>query len=81
LGLHYKNGHRQRVVIGKDTRLSGYMIENAMVAGFTSVGRRRVPARADPDPRRRDADAFHARRLRGHDLRFPQSVFDDTASS
>jgi len=26
------------VVIGKDTRLSGYMIENAMVAGFTSVG-------------------------------------------
>jgi phosphoglucosamine mutase len=30
--------HRHRVVIGKDTRLSGYMIENAMVAGFTSVG-------------------------------------------
>ena len=30
--------HRHRVVIGKDTRLSGYMLENAMVAGFTSVG-------------------------------------------
>ena len=30
--------HRHRVVIGKDTRLSGYMIENAMVAGFTAVG-------------------------------------------
>jgi phosphoglucosamine mutase len=29
--------HR-RVVIGKDTRLSGYMIENALVAGFTSIG-------------------------------------------
>jgi len=29
---------RHRVVIGKDTRLSGYMIEYAMVAGFTSVG-------------------------------------------
>ena len=27
-----------RVVIGKDTRLSGYMIENALTAGFTSVG-------------------------------------------
>jgi len=27
-----------RVVIGKDTRLSGYMVENALVAGFTSVG-------------------------------------------
>ena len=26
------------MVIGKDTRLSGYMIENALVAGFTSVG-------------------------------------------
>jgi phosphoglucosamine mutase len=29
---------RHRVVIGKDTRLSGYMIEYALVAGFTSVG-------------------------------------------
>jgi phosphoglucosamine mutase len=29
---------RHRVVIGKDTRLSGYMIETALVAGFTSVG-------------------------------------------
>ncbi|WP_108658535.1 phosphoglucosamine mutase [Acuticoccus kandeliae] len=28
----------QRIVIGKDTRLSGYMLENALVAGFTSVG-------------------------------------------
>ncbi len=38
-GIAFKNGgHRHRVVIGKDTRLSGYMIENALVAGFTSVG-------------------------------------------
>src|SRR6266446_9927694 len=38
-GLVFQRGeHRHRVVIGKDTRLSGYMIENAMVAGFTSVG-------------------------------------------
>ena len=38
-GLAFKNGgHRHRAVIGKDTRLSGYMIENALVAGFTSVG-------------------------------------------
>jgi phosphoglucosamine mutase len=38
-GLAFRRGdHRHRVVIGKDTRLSGYMIENAMVAGFTSVG-------------------------------------------
>jgi phosphoglucosamine mutase len=38
-GLVFRRGeYRHRVVIGKDTRLSGYMIENAMVAGFTSVG-------------------------------------------
>src|ERR1700688_1947683 len=38
-GLVFLRGeHRHRVVIGKDTRLSGYMIEYAMVAGFTSVG-------------------------------------------
>ena len=31
-------GHRHRVVIGKDTRLSGYMLEAALMSGFTSVG-------------------------------------------
>src|SRR5215813_9148651 len=38
-GLVFRRGdHRHRIVIGKDTRLSGYMIETALVAGFTSVG-------------------------------------------
>jgi phosphoglucosamine mutase len=38
-GRYFTRGdHRHRVVIGKDTRLSGYMIETALVAGFTSVG-------------------------------------------
>src|SRR5579885_1653415 len=38
-GAHFLRGdHRHRVVIGKDTRLSGYMMKSAMVAGFTSVG-------------------------------------------
>lgn len=38
-GTVFQRGdHRHRVVIGKDTRLSGYMIETALVAGFTSVG-------------------------------------------
>ena len=38
-GLVFRRGeHRNRVVIGNDTRLSGYMIETALVAGFTSVG-------------------------------------------
>ena len=34
-GLRFTRGsHRHRVVIGKDTRLSGYMIEPALTAGF-----------------------------------------------
>jgi phosphoglucosamine mutase len=38
-GAHFVRGdHKHRVVIGKDTRLSGYMLENALVSGFTSVG-------------------------------------------
>jgi phosphoglucosamine mutase len=38
-GTRFLRGdHRHRVVIGKDTRLSGYMMESALVAGFTSVG-------------------------------------------
>jgi len=36
--FHTGDGRRHKVVIGKDTRLSGYMIEPALVAGFTSVG-------------------------------------------
>ena len=38
-GLKFVNAnYRNRVVIGKDTRRSGYMIENALTAGFTAVG-------------------------------------------
>ncbi|RSU50040.1 phosphoglucosamine mutase [Sphingomonas sp. S-NIH.Pt15_0812] len=38
-GSHFlRGGHKHRVVIGKDTRLSGYMLESALVAGFTAVG-------------------------------------------
>lgn len=38
-GLKFAKGdHRNRVVIGKDTRRSGYMIESALTSGFTAVG-------------------------------------------
>ena len=38
-GTAFRSGsHRHRVVIGKDTRLSGYMLEAALMSGFTSVG-------------------------------------------
>jgi phosphoglucosamine mutase len=38
-GTYFQRGdHKHRVLIGKDTRLSGYMLESALCAGFTSVG-------------------------------------------
>src|SRR5690348_6061870 len=38
-GIRFVRGHhRHRVVIGKDTRLSGYMIEPALTAGFIGAG-------------------------------------------
>jgi len=36
--VFHRGDHRHRVVIGKDTRLSGYMLEPALTAGFTSMG-------------------------------------------
>ena len=78
-GRIFSNGgnHRHRVVIGKDTRLSGYMIESALVSGFTSVGMRRHPARTDADAGRRDADALPACRYRRDDLGLAQSPLQD----
>jgi phosphoglucosamine mutase len=50
-GRHFLRGdHKHRVVIGKDTRLSGYMLENAMVAGFTAVGMDVVQVGPMPTP-------------------------------
>ena len=40
-GIYFKNASTKktkRILLGKDTRRSGYMIENALVSGFTSVG-------------------------------------------
>ncbi len=60
-GAHFLRGaHKHRVVIGKDTRLSGYMIENALVAGFTSVGMDVVQVGPMPTP----AVAMLARSMR-----------------
>jgi phosphoglucosamine mutase len=36
--LYRRGSHRHRVVIGKDTRLSGYMIENALTSGLLAAG-------------------------------------------
>jgi phosphoglucosamine mutase len=50
-GAHFLRGsHRHRVLIGKDTRLSGYMMESALIAGFTSVGMEVVLVGPMPTP-------------------------------
>jgi len=38
LGWYYSQGHKAKVVIGKDTRLSSYMFENALTAGLSASG-------------------------------------------
>jgi len=38
-GIYFKSHSKtKKILLGKDTRRSGYMIENALVSGFTSVG-------------------------------------------
>ena len=50
-GTRFLRGtHKHRVLIGKDTRLSGYMIESALTAGFTSVGMDVVQVGPMPTP-------------------------------
>lgn len=38
LGTQNSPNHRPRIIIGKDTRISGYMLENALAAGIMSLG-------------------------------------------
>ena len=74
-GAHFLRGdHRHRVVIGKDTRLSGYMMELAMVAGFTSVGMDVVLVGPMPTPAVAMLTKRAARRPGRDDLGQPQSV-------
>ena len=66
--------HRHRVVIGKDTRLSGYMIEIGADVGLHRRRHGRVPVRTAADARGRHADALAARRSRRDDLGLAQSL-------
>jgi phosphoglucosamine mutase len=60
-GTRFLRGdHRHRVVVGKDTRLSGYMMESALISGFTSVGMDVVMVGPMPTP----AVALLARSMR-----------------
>jgi phosphoglucosamine mutase len=50
-GIYFrKNSKTNKILLGKDTRISGYMIENALVAGFTSVGYNVVQIGPMPTP-------------------------------
>src|SRR5688500_2045680 len=42
--------HQNRVIIGKDTRLSGYMLEEAMAAGFVAMGMETILVGPMPTP-------------------------------
>ena len=48
--LFRKAGHRTRVVIGKDTRISGYMLESSLEAGVSSMGGISYLVRVLPTP-------------------------------
>src|SRR5260221_11213025 len=50
-GARFTRGdHRHRVIIGKDTRLSGYMLETALTSGFLSMGMDVLLLRPMPTP-------------------------------
>ncbi len=82
-GRLFRSGgdRRHLVVIGKDTRLSGYMIEPALVAGFTSVGMDvrtlGLPCTSTPGVAS-VMSALDARRPGRDDLRASHNNFADT---
>ena len=70
----HPEGTRPKIVLGKDTRLSGYMLENALVAGITSLGVDVLADRTAPDARRGLHHSLASRRRRHRPLRLTQSV-------
>ena len=68
------NAVNKRVVIGKDTRVSGYMIETALVAGFTSIGMDVLQLGPMPTPAVAMLNSSDAGRSWRDDLRLPQSL-------
>jgi phosphoglucosamine mutase len=73
--VQHDDEHRPTVLIGKDTRISGYMLEAALVAGFTAAGVNVIQTGPLPTP----GVAYLTRALRldcrGDDFCFTQCVF------
>ena len=61
---------RARIVVGKDTRLSGYMIEQAIASGICSMGADCILIGPLPTPRGRFCHAEHAGGCGDYDLGF-----------
>ena len=59
-----RSPHRHSILIGKDTRLSGYMLETAMASGICSMGVDVLLVGPAADPRHRLPHALAARRRR-----------------
>ena len=60
-GIRFRSGnHKHRVVIGKDTRLSGYMFESALTAGLCAAGMHVIMTGPLPTP----AISFLTRNMR-----------------
>ena len=64
------SGHK-RVVLGKDTRISGYMLENAITSGLLSMGMDVLAVGPMPTPAVAPPDPVDGRGLRHHDYRQP----------
>ena len=69
-----RGDHRHLVVIGKDTRLSGYMLEPALTAGFISMGMDVVLVGPMPTPAVAMLTRSPAGRSRRDDLGLAQSL-------
>ena len=66
--------HRYKILIGKDTRLSGYMLETALASGICSMGADVLLVGSDADAGRGFSDPQHERRRRRGDFGFAQSL-------
>ena len=73
VGMAFRRQGNCRVLIGKDTRSSGYMFESAFEAGLSASGADTLLLGPMPTPRHRLPDADFPRRGRGGDQRFAQS--------
>ncbi len=69
-----RGGERHKIIIGKDTRRSGYMFENALVAGICSMGVDVLQVGPMPTPGHGLPHRRHALRRRRDDLGQPQPV-------